>query len=76
MIHLALLGAVLLWLWALPALLMRDGFILSGSDGPRGSDACLQSRYRDPVTGRLNLAPSIHHAARTACVTPAPGARP
>lgn len=52
----ALLGAVALWLWALPALMMRDGFVL------RGDDSCQHATYRDPVTGRPQPAPSTRIA--------------
>jgi hypothetical protein len=62
-IGIALLGAVALWLWALPTLLTRDGFI------PRG-DACAPASYRDPVTGQSRPAPSVRTAASAACPAP------
>lgn len=66
----ALLGALTLWLWALPALVMRDGFIL------RGSDVCAQAAYRDPVIGQSRPAPATHDTVRRLCATSTPGARP
>ncbi|WP_210203923.1 hypothetical protein [Bosea sp. 124] len=62
----ALLGAVGLWLWALPALLRQDGLT------PRDGAICRHGGYRDPVTGRP-LPPS---SARTACPAAVPGGRP
>ncbi|HEV7256558.1 MAG TPA: hypothetical protein VGN82_02140 [Bosea sp. (in: a-proteobacteria)] len=62
-IAIALLGAVALWLWALPTLLTRDGFISRG-------DACAPASYRDPVTGQSRPAPTIQAAASGTCPAP------
>jgi len=59
----AILVVLALWLWALPALLARQGFVL------RGDEACAQASWRDPVTGRSMPAPA--HA----CVTVPTGPR-
>lgn len=48
----AVLAVLALWLWALPALLARPGFVL------RGDEACVQASWRDPVTGRSSPAPA------------------
>ena len=53
----AILLVIALWLWALPALLSRQGFVL------RGDEACAQPTWRDPVTGRANPAPSPSRCA-------------
>lgn len=66
----ALLGGVALWLWALPALVMGDGF------RPGGGDPCAQASYRDPVTGQSRPAPSARFTVREACTAAASGGRP
>ncbi len=66
----ALPGGVALWLWALPALATRDGFL------PRGGDPCAQARYRDPLTGQSRPAPSARVTLREACTAAASGGRP
>jgi hypothetical protein len=48
----ATLALIALWLWALPALLSRQGFV------QRGDEVCAQPGWRDPVTGRPSPAPS------------------
>jgi hypothetical protein len=65
----ALLAGAALWLWVLPVLLMRDGFVM-----PIGA-SCAQAGYRDPVTGRQALAPSARLARPESC-RPAAGTRP
>lgn len=57
----ALIGAVALWLWALPALVTHDGFVL------RGRDACALASYRDPVTGQSRPAPSAQVTGKDMC---------
>ncbi|HEY5797181.1 MAG TPA: hypothetical protein VIU82_19405 [Bosea sp. (in: a-proteobacteria)] len=57
----ALIGAVALWLWALPTLVTHDGFVL------RGRDACAQASYRDPVIGQSRPAPSVRIAVKDIC---------
>ncbi len=61
LVGLALMGTLSLWLWALPSLLARDGFVL------RGDAACDTKAYRDPVTGRVRPAPAPHLAATGRC---------
>jgi hypothetical protein len=58
---LVLVGVLALWLWALPSLLARDGFVL------RGETACETKAYRDPVTGRFRPAPSPRLATTAHC---------
>lgn len=58
---LLLVGALALWLWALPSLLARDGFI------QRGETVCETKAYRDPVTGRFRPAPSPRLATNAHC---------
>ncbi|MDP3255294.1 MAG: hypothetical protein Q8S58_08165 [Bosea sp. (in: a-proteobacteria)] len=58
---LVLVGAFALWLWALPSLLARDGFVL------RDETACETKAYRDPVTGRFRPAPSPRLATTAHC---------
>ena len=66
----AMLAAIAVWLWALPALLTRDGFFVG--DG----DACRHAAYRDPVTGQPRPAPSTRIAVREHCMVTAYGGRP
>lgn len=65
---LALMGALLLWLWALPSLLALDGFVL------RGDAACETKAYRDPGTGRVRPAPSPHRTTTARCPARSDGA--
>lgn len=48
----AILGVLALWLWALPTLLSRQGFV------QRGDESCAGAAWRDPVTGRSLPAPT------------------
>lgn len=65
----ALSGAVTLWLWTLPVLLTRDGFV-----SPGGA-SCARAGYRDPVTGLHTPAPSTRIARQEPCRPPTSGAR-
>ena len=66
---LGLVGALAFWLWALPSLLARDGFV------PRGDAACETKAYRDPVTGRWREAPSPRLATSAHCPARSGGGR-
>ena len=69
-VGITLSGAVALWLWALPVLLTRDGFV-----SPGGA-SCAGASYRDPVTGRDQPAPSTRIARQEPCRLATSEARP